>query len=90
MESGELLESWVCEGPCQQLMYNKDEEGYPCPGAPVGFTIHPDEQELRVCSTCADMYISLAESRFMRRMHGIWVISQARKERLKSGHEYLE
>lgn len=96
MESGddvlEFIKPWRCEGPCKELMYNKDGNGYPAPGAPIGFTVHLDiGVSKRVCCTCAEMYLVVRESSYMHRQHTEWMQeSQQRKEKLGSSGKYLD
>lgn len=84
-----FIEPWRCE-ECNQLMYNVNYYGYPAPGAPVGYQIKPYGKPMRVCSLCVQMYINIHESDYLKKEHNSWMKEQANKNKLKSGHNYLD
>lgn len=85
----EFLEPWRC-GECNELMYNKDQEGYPAPGAPLGLEVKIDDESIRVCLMCAEIYISLLRNKFMVEQHKKWIDGRRKIEKLKSGNNYLD
>lgn len=84
-----FLEPWHC-GECGEFMYNKDKEGYPAPGAPLGLEVKVDEASFRVCLMCAEVYISLLKNPFMVEQHKKWLEAKKKIEKLKSGSNYLD
>lgn len=85
----EFLEPWRC-GECNELMYNKDQDGYATFGAPLGLEIKVDDKSTRVCLVCAEMYIALLKSPFMVEQHKEWIEKRKKTEKLKSGNNYLD
>lgn len=86
----EFIEPWRC-GSCSNLMYNRDEYGYPTLGAPIGISVKLNETEsLRVCLVCAEMYIVVLKSQYLREEHQKWVEENNHKSKLKSGSNYLD
>jgi len=87
----EFISPWRCEGPCKAFMYNRNAEGYPSPGAPVGFTIDMGKgNTIRVCSTCKDLWLIAASNKHMRKEHVKWDLQNERAERLRPDRNYLD
>jgi len=59
-------EPWRCES-CGELMYNRDANGYPCPGAPMPHFW--DIEHTQVCSACYAMVIPLSGKDYWRALH---------------------
>jgi hypothetical protein len=85
----DFIEPWWCD-ECGEYMYNKDQEGYPSPGAPIGLSVKFDKKEKRVCLLCAEMYIAVLKNPFMLQQHREWVTENKHKDKLKFGQNYLD
>jgi hypothetical protein len=85
----EFIEPWFC-GNCDEFMYNKDQDGYPAPGAPVGLAVKYDNRSMRICLLCAEMYISILNNPYMLEQHKEWLKEITIKNKLKPGHNYLD
>jgi hypothetical protein len=85
----EFIEPWRCYN-CDELMYNKDQDGYPSPGAPIGLAIHVEEKPMRVCLLCVEMYIAVLKSTYMKDQHIQWQEENKHKEKLRFGGKYLD
>jgi len=85
----EFVEPWRCDS-CKELMYNKNADGYPAPGAPIGLNITVDGKEQRVCLMCAEMYIAVLKNDYFVERHKEWVKEQEHKNKLKTGNSYLD
>lgn len=85
----DFLEPWRCES-CNELIYNKDGDGYPTPGAPIGIAVKLDKQMKRICLVCAEMYIVILKSPYMLKQHKEWVEENKHKDKLRFGRNYLD
>jgi hypothetical protein len=88
-EQLEFIEPWRC-GECNNLMYNKDQDGYATFGAPMGLEIKVDEVSTRVCLMCAEMYIAVLRNPFMVTQHKDWIERRKKIDKIKSGNNYLD
>lgn len=85
----DFIEPWRC-GSCDEFMFNRDQDGYPSPGAPIGLSVKIDDQDYRVCLVCAEMYIVVLKSGHFREQHSLWLKEAAHKSKLKTGSNYLD
>lgn len=84
-----FIEPWYCD-ECGTFVYNKDSDGYPAPGAPVGLAVKFDKKEMRICLVCAEMYIVLLKSPYMMEHHRQWLKEVKYKEKLRFCSNYLD
>jgi hypothetical protein len=84
-----LTEPWKCYHCCE-LMYNKDQDGYPIEGSPIGCDVTIDGTSARLCITCAQIYELLLSNNYMRTQHRVWLEEQEKKYKLKIGNKYLD
>jgi hypothetical protein len=56
-----IREPWYCAN-CRELIYNKDSDGYPAPGAPMPLVLH-DGKIRNVCRSCFDTACAIAKEK---------------------------